>query len=106
MAHIAAAGAFVFLLLLVAFLFLPSGASSGQAGFTADNRWWLSRWMAWGLIASSLVAAGTMLLSMLPLFGTDALLLVASVHRYAGLVVVVAAIFHVYSLICTRLGFR
>ncbi len=106
MTHIAAAGAFVFLLLLVAFLYLPTGAANDQPGFTAGDRWWLSRWSAWGLIGSSLIAAGTMLLSMLPLFGTESLLLVAAVHRYAGLVVVVTAIFHFYSLICIRLGYR
>ncbi|MCR9293195.1 MAG: hypothetical protein NXI32_10780 [bacterium] len=106
MAHIAAAGAFVFLLLVVAFLFLPTGAAANTPGFTSDNRWWLTRWSAWALILASCVTAGTMLLSMLPWFGTQDLLWVASIHRYAGLAVVVSAVFHIFGLVCTRQGFR
>ncbi len=103
LAHVTAAGAFTFLLLAIAWLYLPWGGE-GQANM--GNRWWLVRWSAWAMVVSGLIAAGTMFLSMLPLLGTPGLLQVAEIHRYAGLVVVVAAIAHAYALGCTRLGLR
>lgn len=106
LAHIAAAGAFVFLLLAVALLYLPTGRRPGQPGFTSDDRWWIARWSAWALVISSLIAAGTMFLSMLPILDTAGLIEVAALHRYAGLAVVIAAIFHAYALLCTRLKLR
>ena len=106
LAHIAAAGAFVFLLLPISALYLPRGLGPDSPSTTSDERWWLARWSAWTLIVSGLTAAGTMFLSMLPVLGTESLLLVAEIHRYAGLLVVIAAIFHLYALICTRYGWR
>ena len=106
MAHVTAAGLFVFLLLLISLFYLPSGATPQQPGFTGDQRWWVARWSAWALVLSSLLAAGTMIFSMQPLLGTSELSLVVTIHRYAGLAVVVAAIFHCYALLCTRAGLR
>lgn len=102
--HVTGAGAFVFLLLAIAYLFLPRG----DAGRVSNNeqRWWVSRWSAWALVIGGILAAGTMFLSMLPVLDTSGLLLAAELHRYAGLVVVAAAIIHLYALCCTRLGLR
>ncbi|MEZ6134385.1 MAG: hypothetical protein R3C53_05685 [Pirellulaceae bacterium] len=101
--HVAAAGAFTFLLLAIAFLMLPCSEDDPKL---RTNRWWLSRWSVWGLVISSLVAAGSMFLSMLPILDTSGLLQMAEVHRYAGLCVVIMACVHLYSLACTRMGWR
>lgn len=106
LAHVSAAGAFVFLLLLIAFLYLPRGLDATDQFATGDNRWWLARWSAWLLVVSSIAAAGTMFVSMLPILDTDGLKFYALLHRYAGLLVVVAAIVHFYSLVCTKFGLR
>jgi hypothetical protein len=106
LAHLAAGGSFVFLLLAIAGLYLPLNASSGDGFLTADHRWWVARWSALLLVLSSLVAAGTMFLSMLPILDTEGLVEVATLHSYCGLVVVIAAIFHAFALLCTRLGWR
>lgn len=104
--HVGAAGAFVFLLLVLAILYLPRATLSGNERYAAEGRWWLARWSAWAFILGGIVAAGTMFLSMLPLLDTTGLLTVAEIHRYAGLVVVMAASLHCYSLFCVRLGLR
>ena len=58
------------------------------------------------MIVSGILAAGTMFLSMLPILNTGELLQVAMLHRYAGLVVTLAACMHLCSLVCVRLGLR
>jgi hypothetical protein len=103
--HVAASGGFVFLMVAIAFLYLPTAGPMARHNLSLD-RWWVSRWTAWALVASSLAAAATMLLSMLPVLDTEGLLQMAVLHRYAGLAVVVSAILHLYSLVCTRLGWR
>ncbi len=104
-AHVAAAGGFVFLLVLVAFILLPRREES-LFDSQAPGGWWAQHWSAWGLVLSSLLAAGTMLVSMLPLLATDELLTMAMLHRYAGLGVVVFAVINFYTRICERLGWR
>ncbi|MCA9160287.1 MAG: hypothetical protein KDA72_18270 [Planctomycetales bacterium] len=104
--HVAASGGFVFLMVAIVFLFLPTAADKADVHSGRREIWWASRWSAWALVLSSLVAAGTMLVSMLPLLDTEGLLQMAVLHRYAGLAVVVSAIFHLYSLACVRLGWR
>lgn len=104
--HVGVAGAFVFLLVAMAWLFLPNGAKSDERGFTVDGRWWLSRWSAWALILSSLAAAATMFTSMLPILDTDGLLEFAELHRYAGLAVVLSSLVHLFGMLCSRLGWR
>ncbi len=104
--HVAAAGAFVFLLLAIAALYLPRGRGANDQGSVYEHRWWVARWSVWALVVSGIAAAGTMFLSMLPVLGTDDLLQVAELHRYAGLAVVAAAVLHLYALGCTRFGLR
>lgn len=104
--HVAASGGFVFLMVAIAFLYLPTGADEEDVRSGRQESWWAPRWSAWALVISSLVAAGTMLASMLPVLDTAGLLQMAMLHRYAGLAVVVSAIFHLYSLVCVHLGWR
>lgn len=101
LAHIAASGAFVFLLLAIAYFYLPRGGAGD-----GDERWWVARWSAWGLVGGGIVAASTMFLSMLPILGTDGLNSAAEVHRYGGLAVVVSACVHFFAICCTKLGLR
>lgn len=105
LAHVSAAGAFVFLLLAIAWLYLP-WQDEDDGPIPNDQRWWFGRWTAWALVVSSLVAAGAMFLSMLPVLETPSLLTAAAVHRYAGLAVTVFAALHLYAITCTRFGFR
>lgn len=104
--HLTAAGAFVFLLIAIALFYLPRPEENELEDPLADQRWWLGRWSSWGLVLSSLLAAGVMFLSMLPILGTDGLVQAIDVHRYASLTVVVMAILHLYALAITRLGWR
>ncbi len=104
--HIMAAGVFVFTLVVVAVAFLPWGSESGKPAYVLEHRWWLARWSAWALVISSLVTAGTMLVSMLPVLDTSGLLQFAQVHRLAGLVAASAACIHAYAMVITRLGWR
>lgn len=103
--HIVAAGAFTFLLVAIAWLFLPHPPRAGGS-FRYEHRWWLARWSAWLLVLSSLAAAGTMFLSMLPILDTVGLAQVVELHRYAGLAAVAAAVLHGYAVTATRLGWR
>lgn len=101
LAHIGASGAFVFLLLAIAYFYLPRGEDS-----LPDGRWWVARWSAWGLVVGGIVAAGTMFLSMLPILGTDGLLNAAAVHRYGGMLAALSACVHFFALCCVKLGLR
>ena len=104
--HLAAAGGFVFVMVAIAILYLP--ATAGEVGDRDGqlDRWWAVRWSAWALVLSSLVTAGSMLLSMLPVLDTAGLLQMVMLHRYAGLAVVVAICVHLFALTCVRLGWR
>ena len=62
--------------------------------------------MFWLILVGGLAVSATMLFSMLPLFGTDDLHCLLDIHRYSGLVVVVAMIFHFYSVVLQRIGLR
>jgi hypothetical protein len=106
LAHIGAAGAFVFLLVAIAWLYLPRGYGAPLSAKRGEDRWWLARWSAWILIVSSIASAATMFASMLPLLDTEGLLEFAAWHRYVGVLVVMAAIVHLYAMLCTRLGWR
>jgi len=64
----------------------------------------LAKTMFWIILAAGLVVTGTMLLSMLPLFGTHGLELLLDLHRYAGLAVVAAMILHLYATLLPRFG--
>lgn len=104
--HVAAAGAFVFLMVAIAFLYLPSEGDAWDSRNLRVSSWWAQRWAVWGLVVSSLFTAATMLVSMLPWLDTQGLRDMAMLHRYAGLAVVIFAILHVFSLVCCRLGWR
>ncbi len=104
--HLMAAGAFVFLLLGFASVYLPQGTPQPNAPVMNAHRWWLNRWSVWAIVLGSLITAGTMFLSMFPILDTAGLLRAARLHRYAGLFTVVAAIVHAYSLICVRFRWR
>ncbi len=106
LAHVAVSGAFIFAMVAIAFLYLPQTSHDIDRDHRAADTWWASRWAAWGLVASSLAAAGTMLLSMLPVLDTEGLLAMVELHRYAGLAVVVFAALHLFTLACARLGWR
>jgi len=104
--HLTAAGAFVFLLLGFAALYIPQGRPAPDDQAISAHRWWLNRWSIWTLVLAGLVTAGTMFASMLPVLDTAGLLQAATLHRYAGLIVVVAAVTHAYNLVCVRIGWR
>jgi hypothetical protein len=108
-AHMVAAGLFVFVLPLLAITWCGVNrfaAKSGSEGNGADapRFFWLPRATFWVILAGGLVVTLTMLLSMLPLFGTEGLQSLLDVHRYTGLVVVVAMLLHLYSVVIQRLG--
>ena len=60
----------------------------------------------WLLLASGFLVSGTMFLSMLPWFGTDGLHRLLDIHRYSGLVAVVALVLHFYGVVLQRLSLR
>ena len=107
-AHMFGAGALVALLPLLALTWgaanHPGGAPSSQRAQDAPPRFfWFSKLMYWTILAGGLVVTMTMLLSMLPIFGTDGLQCLLDIHRWSGLVVVLATVFHFYSLLRRRL---
>jgi hypothetical protein len=95
LAHVSAAGAFVFLMLAVALVYLPRGRQYRQV-------WW-GRWSAWGLITCGCLASMTMFASMLPVLDTTGLLNAAEIHRFAGLATTALTIVHAASLVVERL---
>jgi hypothetical protein len=111
LAHMCAAGVFVAVLPLLAITwceanrFLDEGR--GAEAEPAPRRFfWLPKVMFWVILVSGLAVASTMLVSMLPLFGTEGLHRLLDIHRYSGLLVVVAAVFHFYGVWLGRLGWR
>ena len=113
-AHMFGAGAFVAVLPVVALTWCeanrfvrgraPRGALA-TAG-TAPRFFWLPKAMFWILLAGGLVVSLTMLVSMLPLYGTEGLEQLLDLHRYSGLLVVAATVFHFYSVLLQRIGWR
>jgi len=72
----------------------------------APRFFWLPKLMFWTVLVAGFLVTMTMLLSMLPVFGTDGLHLLLDVHRWAGLVAVVAAILHLYSVVLQTIKLR
>jgi hypothetical protein len=62
----------------------------------ASRFFWCPKVMFWIILASGLVVTATMLFSMLPLMGTAGLEWLLDLHRYSGLIVVLATGFHLY----------
>ncbi len=110
-AHMGGAGMFVFTLPVLAITWCaPSRFGNGRAGTqgaAASKRfYWLPKLMFWVLLVGGLIVTMTMLLSMLPLFGTDQLNELLDLHRTSGLIVVVALTFHFTGIILQRFGKR
>ena len=62
--------------------------------------------MFWLFLTSGLAVILTMLLSMLPIFGTDGLHVLLDIHRYAGLMAVVVLTLHFYCVLLQRARLR
>jgi len=110
-AHMFGAGAFVVALPVLAITWCEANrfgrrAASDEAASVAPRFFWLPKVMFWLILVSGLAVSATMLLSMLPLFGTEDLHCLLDIHRYSGLVVVVAMVFHLYSVVLQRVGLR
>lgn len=67
---------------------------------------WLPKLMFWVIIASGLVVTMTMLIGMLPIFGSDGFHVLLDIHRYSGLIVVLAVVLHFYAVTVHRIGLR
>lgn len=110
-AHMFGAGAFVVVLPVLAITWCEANrfgrrcVSEGEEA-PAPRFFWVPKVMFWLILTSGLAVAGTMLLSMLPLFGTDGQHCLLDIHRYSGLVVVVAIIVHFYTVMLQRFGLR
>jgi hypothetical protein len=107
--HMCGAGAFVAVLPLVAITWCePSRFCLTGTGLSVTDRgpaprfFGVSKLMFWMLLVSGFVVTMTMILSMLPLFGTDGLETLLAVHRYAGLVAVAAVALHLATVLMQR----
>ncbi|NLF70251.1 MAG: hypothetical protein GX575_14525 [Candidatus Anammoximicrobium sp.] len=109
--HMVGAGAFTFVLPVLAVTWCeahrwgcPRQPSGGEDQPPPSRFLGLAKAMFWLILIGGLVAIGTMILSMLPVFGTDGLVLLLDIHRYAGLAVVVATVLHLYAALLPRFG--
>ncbi len=107
--HMCGAGALTAVLPLLALSWahlnqFEIGPSSG--GTALPKFYWLPKLMFWLILVSGLVVTMTMLISMLPIFGSDGLHVLLDIHRYSGLIVVLALVLHLYSVAVQRLGLR
>lgn len=110
-AHMFGAGAMVACLPLLAITWAgPSrfgrGAQTEEQETYAPRFFWLPKLMFWLFLASGLTVVLTMLLSMLPIFGTDGLEALLDVHRYAGLMAVVTLALHFYCVLLQKAKMR
>lgn len=112
-AHMFGAGAFVAVLPVVALTWCEANrlTAGPEAGSLTDpgpapRFFWFPKLMFWLLVTGGFVVTMTMLLSMLPLFGTEELEELLEIHRYSGLVVVVAVALHLYCVLLQRLRWR
>jgi hypothetical protein len=115
MLHMAGAGTFVTALPLVAlawayrsrfFVDRVRPRSSAETEPRTPQFLWLARVAFWVILAAGFLNVMTMLISMLPLFGTDDLTELLTFHRYTGLAVVAALLLHIYANVLTRLHLR
>jgi multisubunit Na+/H+ antiporter MnhB subunit len=110
-AHMFGAGAFTAILPLLAITWSPThcvrvSPSESQSAAAPEAFFWLPKLTFWLLLTSGIVVAGTMLVSMLPLFGTVGLERLLDLHRYSGLVAVIALVLHLYGVLLQRAGLR
>ncbi len=118
--HLIGAGAFVVCLFLIAVMWaMPMRLCTGRCATPTQTNalnddvdspppaarfHCLTKLAFWLILLSGVATAGTMLISMLPLLGTDAMNQMITVHRYAGLVLVVAMLVHLYTVVLARMG--
>jgi len=109
--HMFGAGAFTFVLPLLAVTWCEANRfgrppqTAGAEGQERPSRFLrLAKTMFWLILAAGLIVIGTMILSMLPVFGTGGLELLLDIHRYAGLAVVAATVLHLYAALLPRFG--
>ena len=62
--------------------------------------------MFWLFLLAGLVLILTTMVSMLPLFGSEGLEVLLNLHRYAGLLAVVALVIHLYCVLLQRAQLR
>ena len=110
-AHMFGAGAFVGVLPILAITWgranrFGAESTSQASGVLAPRFFWLPKTLYWLVLVSGFVVVMTMLLSMLPIFGTDGLLRLLDIHRYRGLLAVVALVLHFYCVLLQRIGLR
>jgi cytochrome b subunit of formate dehydrogenase len=67
---------------------------------------WIPRVMFWIFLLAGFVVLVTMLVSMLPLFGSEGLEILLDLHRYAGLLAVVTLFIHFYCVLLQRAQLR
>lgn len=110
--HMFGAGAFVAVLPLLALTWCePSRFGQAQRDVNAvtvgvQRFHWLPKLMFWLLLVSGFVVTMTMLVSMLHWLETDRLGSLLDLHRYSGLLVVVAATLHLYGVVLQRFQLR
>ncbi len=110
-AHMFGAGALVAILPLIAISWAgPSrfggGPPSDDEETYAPRFFWVPKLMFWLFLAGGLTVSLSMLVSMLPIFGTDGLHELLDIHRYAGLLAVVALAIHFYCVLLQRAHLR
>ena len=107
--HMCGAGAFtaVLPLLVLSWAHLNQFQVGPSTGKTDPAKfYWVPKLMFWAIVASGLVVTMTMLISMLPIFGSDGQHVLLDLHRYSGLVVVLALVLHFYGVAVQRIGLR
>ncbi len=109
--HMFGAGALVALLPLIAITWAgPSRFGTGRPAEEqetyAPRFFWLPKLMFWLFLASGLTVVLTMLVSMLPVYGTDGLHALLDLHRYAGLMAVVTLMIHFYCVLLQKAQLR
>lgn len=106
--HLTGAGMFTACLALIALTFAHRNRFAGRKQ-TEDQRinapfGGLAKITFWLILVSGVATAGTMLFSMLPIMGTHDMEQMLTIHRYAGLMLVVATVVHVYLVVMGKLG--
>ena len=110
-AHMFGAGAMTGVLPLLAITWAgPSrfglGPATDEEDTYAARFFWIPKLLFWLFLTSGLAVILTMLLSMLPIFGTDGLHVLLDIHRYAGLMAVVVLTLHFYCVLLQRARLR
>jgi hypothetical protein len=104
LAHMFGAGAMVVMLPVLAVVWADANRFQLGGDRSAASKFLgLTKLAFWTILASGLLVSGTMIASMLPWLGSGGQRLLLDVHRYAGLVCVVAASVHVYGVLAGML---